>query len=248
MWLVLGDPADRAAVWAYEGLRKRGLAPLELLTSDALIRSARQEHRVGPDGAGFRIRLAGGRPLESGDVRGVLNRVVRAPVRPPVLATPADSDYAVGELNALMLSWLLCVAPVAVNRPSPVGFCGAWRSAAEWAVLAARAGLPVPVLALSGRTGAAPQNRPATHSVVVFKEQVYGGERLPDARCLPDVAPACVRLARLAGTHLLGVGLHHDGRSVSFTGATPVPDLRIGGGALVDGLHRHFTGTAVTTG
>ncbi|MFF8407575.1 hypothetical protein ACF06P_38825 [Streptomyces sp. NPDC015684] len=248
MWLVLGDPADRAAAWAYEGLRQRGLRPLQLLTPDALIRSARQEHRVGADGTSFHIRLADGRPLASSDIRGVLNRIVRAPVHPPVLATRADSDYAAEELNALMLSWLLCVAPVTVNRPSPAGFCGAWRTSAQWAVLAARAGLPVPVTTLSSRTGTAPRELPATHSVVVLKKQVFGGERLPDARCLPDVLPACVRLARLAGTHLLGVGLHHDGEAVSFTGATPVPDLRIGGGALLDGLHRHFTGVPVTVG
>ncbi|MFC9502317.1 hypothetical protein [Streptomyces sp. NPDC057002] len=248
MWLVIGDPADRAAVWACEGLRKRGLAPLELLTPDALIRSARQEHRVGHDGTSFRVHLDDGRPLDSGDIRGVLNRIVRAPVRPPVLVTRADSDYAADELNALMLSWLLCVAPVTVNRPSPVGFCGAWRSTAEWSVLAARAGLPVPVLTLSGRTGAAPQDRPATHSLVVFEEQVFWGERQPDARCLHEVVPACVRLARLADTQLLGVGLCHDGTSVCFTGATPVPDLRLGGDALVDGLHRHFAGVPVTAG
>jgi hypothetical protein len=248
MWLILGDPADRAAVWAYDGLRERGLAPLELLTPDALIRSARQVHRVGPDGASFHICLADGRPLESGDIRGALNRIVRAPVRPPVLVTQADSDYAADELNALMLSWLMCLAPVTVNRPSPVGFSGAWRSAAEWAVLAARAGLSVPVLTLSSLTGAASEDRPATHSVVVFKEHVFGGERLPDARCLPGVVPACVRLARLAGTQLLGVSLHHDGKAVSFVGATPVPDLRIGGGALVNELHRHFAGVPVTAG
>jgi hypothetical protein len=51
-----------------------------------------------------------------------------------------------------------------------------------------------------------------------------------------------VRLARLADTDLIGIDLdrHADG-SLTFADATPQPDLRIGGTALLDQLHARLT-------
>ncbi|MEU6239197.1 hypothetical protein ABZ885_40265, partial [Kitasatospora sp. NPDC047058] len=156
MWLVLCDPGDRAALWAHEGLRKRGLEPLELLSPQALLGSTRTAHRVGRHGADFEICLPDGRVLASRDVSGVLNRVAAAPFGILPFARHADALYAREELDALLLSLLTCLAPVSVNRPCATGLCGAWRSAAEWTVLAARAGLPVPPARISSIPGPEP--------------------------------------------------------------------------------------------
>ena len=45
MWLVLCPSSDVAGRWAFEGLRARGLAPIELVTSESLA-YARWDHRV----------------------------------------------------------------------------------------------------------------------------------------------------------------------------------------------------------
>ncbi|MBB4717111.1 hypothetical protein BJ965_006993 [Streptomyces luteogriseus] len=239
MWLILCDPTDPVGNWARQGLRDRGLTPVELVTPDDLLYSTQLDHRVERSVAGFRVRLADGRTFADSDITGALNRVVRAPIAPLALASEADTLYAKSELSALMLSLLMCIAPVAVNQPSARGFCGAWRSAAEWTLLAARAGLPVRPRSLSSHAGSEPPGPAATHTLVVFRESVFGGEDVQ------DLIPACVQLANLAGTDLLEIGLYRDSRSVTFTRATPLPDLRLGGDPLLDHLHSHFYGLAV---
>ncbi|MEV4441883.1 hypothetical protein AB0K09_23310 [Streptomyces sp. NPDC049577] len=242
MWLVLCEPGDRAGQWAYAGLRERGLEPLELVSPQALVHARRSAHRVGVDGASFEIGLADGRTLVSGDVEGALNRLSSAPVERLAFATQADTCYAMAEMSALLLSWLTCIAPVTVNRPSSLGLSGTWRSAAEWNALAARAGLPVSSLSLSSRPVPAPPADPATHTVVVCGEQVFGDVETG------DLARACTRLARLADTDLLGIDLRRGGRHrAHFAGASLLPDLRIGGSALIACLHERLTGVPTET-
>ncbi len=262
MWLVLCDPADRAALWAYAGLRERGLAPLELLSPQALVGSPRTVHRIDRYGARFEIRLPDGRLLASDDIDGVLNRAVGVAVGPPPSDMPSDipsdipsdppsdtpaatkddrgdAGYVQEELNALLLSLLTCVAPVSVNRPTASGLYGAWRSPAEWTVLAARAGLAVSPIRLSDRPGpdCPGPDRPTAVAgrVLVFGGHVFGAPVGEDAQ-------AYARLARLAGTELLGIDVHPDGdhRTV-FGGADPLPDLRVGGEAFLDRLLDHLT-------
>jgi hypothetical protein len=55
----------------------------------------------------------------------------------------------------------------------------------------------------------------------------------------PELASSCTALAARTGTPLLGVTLavEADGQPW-FAGATPLPDLRLGGDPLLDGLAR----------
>ncbi|MFD7449186.1 hypothetical protein [Kitasatospora sp. NPDC059827] len=245
MWLVLCDPADRAAVWAYEGLRARGLAPLELLSPQTLLGSTRTAHRVDRLGARFTLTLPDGRVLDSRDVDGVLNRVAAPPFGYLPFTTHADAEYAARELSALLLSLLTCLAPVSINPPYGYGLCGAWRSPAEWTALAIRAGLPVPPARVSSDPDAEPPAAPAGRGdVLVLGEHVIG------APAAEDEEPY-VRLARLAeldllGVDLLGVDLHRetgtgDRQPAVFAGASPLPDLRPGGDPFLDRLFKHLT-------
>ncbi|MEV7392558.1 MULTISPECIES: hypothetical protein [unclassified Streptomyces] len=235
MWLVLCDPSDRAAVWAYEGLRERGLEPLELLSPQTLLDSSRSAHRIDRHGAGFELVLPDGRVLASRDVDGALNRVAAAPFGFLPFSTHADAVYAAQELHALLLSLLTCLAPVSVNRPGGYGLCGAWRSIPEWTALAARAGLPVAPVRLSSSLNVGPPPEPPVRGdVLVLGEQVFG------APVTEDREPY-VRLARLAEVSLLGVDLRHpEGRPPVFAGVTLLPDLRLGGDAFLDHLHKRL--------
>jgi hypothetical protein len=69
---------------------------------------------------------------------------------------------------------------------------------------------------------------------------VLGGETF-GANVPGDVRQSCLRLASLAETPLLGIDLYGapDG-GWRFASATPIPDLHIGGTALVSRLHRIF--------
>ncbi len=144
MYLVLCASEDRSARWAYEGLRKSGLQPVELITSDELAYGRWWEHRVGENTASLRLVLADGRIVSGGSTCGVLNRLLSAPKSLVNFAQKDDRDYAYQELTSFYLSWLQSLQGQVINRPEPQGFCGRWRHTSEWAILAQQAGLPAP--------------------------------------------------------------------------------------------------------
>src|SRR5262245_3348414 len=113
MWIVLCELHDLPAIWAYQGLRTKGLAPLELVTPQLLLASPCWEHRLGLDGVHIAIDLPSGNTLDGKAIRGVLNRI--AYLSPALFqqATSEDRTYAVQEMTALFMSWLSAVpAPV----------------------------------------------------------------------------------------------------------------------------------------
>jgi hypothetical protein len=235
MWLVLCSPGDASVPWVHQGLANRGLLPLWPIGPAALFQGCRWEHRVASDGCASRLTLADGRVLESGQVRGTLNRLTGVPAE--LFDGSADRDYAVQELYALLLSWLHSLPAPVINRPVPQGISGAWRHSSQWVQLAARAGLPVPGYR---RTSADPRSAlyadsplfPAgtpTRTVLVLGGYTAG------APAPPGIAEGCRRLARMAGTSLLGVDFADGGTGAwTFAAASPLPDLRIGGEGFLD--------------
>lgn len=238
MWLVLCNPTDSAALWAYAGLRDRGLRPLELVASHEFSYSTWSVHYVDEHGANFEIALQGGRKLISSEIKGVLNRLSEIPVDHLVFTSEEETRYAGQELSALVLSWMACISPVSINKTSPRGLSGAWRSPLEWALLAAHAGLQVPPVRLSShRVYDVVEPFAGTRCFIVLGERVFGGE-LP-----PQIAQACVRLAHLAEIDLLGVELGFDQEhGMPFISATPLPDFRLGGRGFIEHLYHHLTG------
>ncbi len=232
MWVVLCDPGDRSGLWAYAGLRKRGLAPLELITPHELAYSTWSVHNVGARGSHFEIALARGGKLVSDEIKGVLNRLAEVPTDHLIFGSDDETHYAIQEVNALVLSWMACIGPVSINRATARGLAGTWRSPAEWTLLAAKAGLPVSMLRVSSECEAGlKEPLGGARSFIVLGKRVFGGE-LPR-----PISEACIRLANMAETHLLGIDFFVDRDQIRFTNATPMPDLRIGGVEFVDHLH-----------
>lgn len=240
MWLILANAQDEPARWAAEGLKARGLGPVELVTDDVLACSRRWEHRVGAAGADLVIELADGRTLHRQEIGGVLNRLMGVP-QGPFRASP-DVDYALQELNAFYMSWLAALPGAVLNPPSVLGLGGAWRHASEWVVLAARAGLPTLPYRQSSRRGdgqffgsLVPPGTPL--STVIVTDGALSGAAVPS-----DLGRACSRFAALAGLPLLGIDfLRSPEGGWRFAGATPCPDLRLGGETFLDQLVSAFT-------
>jgi hypothetical protein len=255
MFLILCEPDDHPALWAFQALAARGLAPLEVVTPQALVYGLRWEHRLGRAGARLSIRLHDGRVIDSTRTRGLLNRVAWLSPALFMGTTSADRMYVLGEMTALFMSWLSAMPAPVLNRPSAQGLCGAWRHPSEWVMLAARAGLPTrpyhqdghhpPEMAWSAGAWSSPspsQSRDgdkresiATAFVVASGEGSRSRVIAPD---LPaEFAEPCAALARLAGQHLLGItftrGVDGEWR---FLDANPRPDLRRGGAALIEAL------------
>ena len=237
MWLVLCSGADASALWAYQGLRHLGMAPLELVTAESLAGATRWEHRLNAAETHLKITLSNGLVIDGAQVRGVLNRLHSPSELAIQRAVPSDREYAQAELLAFYLSWLNGLPGMVINRPTPIGLCGPWLHPSEWTLRACRAGLRAPVYRQSARdaqnqSGHQPcrtftSDKP-TQTLITLRGEVFGG-------AVPaGVAQACGKLAAEAGTELLGIDLKLDASGQwSFAGAMPSPDLRPGGMALL---------------
>src|ERR1700752_541248 len=107
MWHVICEPGDLSALCAFDGVKARGLKPLELVCPQMLVSSFRWEHRLGVDGHTFSFALSGEKMIEGTAVRGVLNRItwMQASLFPPTTSS-ADRTYASQEMAALFMSCL----------------------------------------------------------------------------------------------------------------------------------------------
>jgi len=250
MWLVLCDRNDAAGVWIHSALRSRGLAPLGLVTGEDLAFCDGWEHRVGRSGATIRFRLESGLTIRGEDLRGVVNRLYTAPIPQWRSARKVDREYVQQELLAFHMSWLHALRCPVLNRPTPQGLCGQWRPESEWVWLAQKAGLQTPryrqstrdrIDEASGQRRLLPPGALVRTAIVV--EGIATGERIP-----PAVAEGCRRLWRLAGSAFLGIDFAEGAAGPwTFAGATPVPDLRLGGELLAATVLARLTAPAAST-
>jgi hypothetical protein len=240
MWLVLCDSTDAPARWAHEGLRRRGLEPVELVTSDDLAH-ARWDYRVGERGVRVDVALRDARVLRNKAIRGTLNRLLRPPQGDMLLIQPSDREYVFQEQMAVFMSWLGALAEPVLNTPAPECLAGRTRSLAEWFWLAGKAGLPTyRVRVSSHESQAAPSmhvripglRRPVT-TLFVVGDRIAGAPEAPAA-----IVEGCRRLAALAQTPLLSVEFTVGccGEGWKLAGVSGMPDLREGGDALLDAL------------
>jgi hypothetical protein len=225
-------------MWAYQGLRRRGLLPLELVTAEMLLQDCKWEHRVGAANASIVVTLADGRVINNEAVRGTLNRLTHVPMRR--LAGAPDHEYASQEYAAFFMSWLYALPQPVLNGTAAQGLSGAWRHVSEWVSLAAQAGLPTANYRQTSEDTIDERKEirrlfPAELPTTLF---ITVGNRVVGPALPPELRAGCVRLAQLAQTRLLGVELATDGPSNSsvFAGASPMPDLRAGGEPLLDAL------------
>lgn len=242
MWLMICSAQDTSALWAYQGLLARGLHPLELVTAEMLTLNAKWEHTVGVNGANFNVTLADGRVIDNRLVSGVVNRLTHVPL--DHLAGAPDFEYAQQEYSALFMSWLKALPSPIFNGVQSHGLSGAWRHVSEWVWMAAQAGLPTPSYQQSSHDEIdesqqlrriVPASTPTT-MVITLDDRVFGAN-LP-----APISNGCKELARIAQTPLLGIELTVGQSHVpwTFAGATPMPDLRLGGEPLLDELARRL--------
>ena len=237
MFLMLCDSPDLSAIWAHQGLRKRGL-PIELITSEMLAYSLYWEHGFRADGLRTNFGLADNRKISSKNILGVVNRIQTIPST-HLRTNKADKEYALQELFAFFLSWIYSLPSPVFNRPTPQGLAGRWRHASEWVLLAHSSSLPTPIYRQSSfdevdstkLSGKLVHSGTPVSTVIVINEHVIGPKHLNKMK------KGCLKLAELAKTPLLGIDFKKGtSKSWIFAGATPMPNLRLGGIRLLETL------------
>jgi hypothetical protein len=254
--LVLCSIHDRSAVRVYCALRKRlGADAVELVSGEELALAPRWHHTLDSGHVGTELTLADGRRIETDRMGLVLQRIRQLDMPQFEGSKPDDREYAVTEMQALLLSWLAGLSCMVVNRAGPRGLCGADRGRLEWMTLSVAAGLPtrgfelvsearrfrrpdfVPHPAVNNGVETddpPPILRPELlgRAPVQYFEQVDGPTRrvlVVGGRCfdLPSgvSAEACVRLADLSGDHLLEIHLGMIRGTWRVCGATPFPEI-----------------------
>ena len=244
MWLVLCDARDVSAAWAHSRLKARGLQPLHIISAEQLALSDFQEHRIDMHRATLRFRTEAGLQVDAQQLRGVLNRLYTVPIAHWRQAPQVDQDYVQQELVAFFLSWLTALPCPVINRPTPQGLCGQWRCESEWAWLARQAGLPVAPYRQSSRERIDEMKgeRRMIAAGALVRSAIVAGDSVAGPPMPPAVQAACLRLARLASTELLGIDFVDGAAGAwTFAGASPTPELSSGGEPLVDALLRRLT-------
>ncbi|MEW6481902.1 MAG: hypothetical protein AB1397_02705 [bacterium] len=193
------------------------------------------KHWLGNKGVGFEITLADGLVISSENIKGVINRLLSISPNCLKRVKPDDRNYAQQEFFAFFLSWLYSIPCPILNPPTPQGLSGQWRHISEWIYLASKAGLPITPYRQGSKIGKADLSRkhislPVNTAIVVARYVI--GEGIDS-----DILKACQRLAELAKTPLLGIDFAFDLMGgLRFIGATPLPDLRLGGERLLSAL------------
>lgn len=175
--LVLAARHDLHAPWIADQLRGR-VGDVLLLTVESLVRETRWDHRLDRRGAGSTLVLGDGREIRHDEVGGVINRIAMIPQELLSRANDDDRLYALQEWTALFMSWLQSIPAPVLNRPDARGLCGAWRSPAEWAMLALSAGLPAHRVRLGSSHEMAPVMPLPAGSLPLASIIVVGAEAL----------------------------------------------------------------------
>jgi hypothetical protein len=258
MLLVLCGLDDASALWFARRATQSGV-DCTIVTTEALSFARHFSHRLDGGAVTTAVRLADGTSLADHgladhgladhEIGGVLNRAVQAPTAAWQLAAAAERDYAAMELHACTLSWLHALPGPVRNRPEPDCLAGPLRHPFVTVAAAHATGLPCPqvsfgtaeastaesldpadALLLASARAAGPRARPV--HLVCLDGVVLGCE--PPEPVAAAIAAFAIRIG--AGAALLGIDFLAGPDGWWFAGTSPLPDLRAGGDALVQGL------------
>lgn len=253
--LVLCGVDDRSAVRVYCALRDRlGSKAVELVSAEEMALAPGWRHTIESGRVDTVLTLPGGRRLQMEQMGLVFQRIQQVDVPQFQGSRPDDREFALAEMQALLLSWLAGLPCPVVNRAGPRGLCGAQRSRFEWLALAVSAGLPTrgfelvsearrfgrssftPHVPVSGAVLDDPPPMPQAtllgRAPAQYLEPIDSLQHrvlVAGGRCLnvpPDTsAEGFLNLARLSGESLLEIRLGRIRGEWRFCGATTIPEI-----------------------
>jgi hypothetical protein len=235
MWLVLCDPGDRSALWAGQGLRARGLHPVEFVSPMQLACAPHLEYRAeSGEPVQASVTLTSGRRIEVARLRGTLNRATRVDYPQLRHAALADRPYVQAEMDAVFLAWLGALGAPLFNPAQTSGWAGPLLHPFAWALHAQRAGFTTMACRCGYGGLEIPVARGPTSTYLVFDQRTFPA--LPD-----PLTQAALNLSKRVRVPLLGITLAWSAEGqASFVSASATPDLQVGGSEFLDALSVAF--------
>ena len=232
--MILASPSDLSAPWLRDGLRRRGVHDVHVVSVDSLVYSTSMTHRITRAGDTLtEIHLHDGR-LVGPSLAWTVNRTQFLPTVHLETASQPDRDYATQELYAFFTSVLHGLPGRTINRAGPRGLSGPYLAPSEWTRTGGIAGL-----AVSPYRSSVGSPLSDGQSATLF---VVGNEVVTQANqsiTPPDhVIEGCRRLAALLEVELLATDFVMNGGQWRLAGGSCNPDLRQGGDELLDSFAR----------
>ena len=143
MFLVLTNNDDATAMSVYKELcARQGADRVAFLNDKELSVGTGWSYTHDNNITRTTLRLRDGRCVTSDDITAVFNRLRYLDSANFVTFDVRDREYGVGEMFALLLSWLTSLRCPVVNRAGVRGFSYSNRTILEWFKLAGEVGLP----------------------------------------------------------------------------------------------------------
>jgi hypothetical protein len=239
MWVILSESNDLVALWLFEGLTKKGIKPLEWVKADSLEYGTNWTHRLSSDNVSTSFTLSDGRTIDTVEIKGVINRLRRIPVKNLLLFHPSEREYVTHEIMTFFISWLYSLPGPVLNRPTAQGLSGNTRHPSEWILLADIAGLPTREYHYSDNNDYCLDDG----YILNFQEVFVAENFLMGENISQEIKEGCLKLAKLAETSLLGLTFASDAQGRKyFMNANPYPDIRSGGEQMLNILTKILTG------
>lgn len=237
VWLVFCESTDVVGLWAFLGLKRRGLEPIHVILPEELTFGAHYSHRLSSTQAEVEIKLRDGRNILGSQVSGVLNRLLGIPSDFVDQVQESDRSYIREELHAFFMSWMFALSCPVLNPPSEFFLCGEWYDLSEWIWLARQAGLVSTPYKSSSRHEAKWVFDYGESFLPVKQNALVIGRRVIAPGAPEEIAQGCYRLSSIVGMPILGIDftITPNGEWL-FSGASPAPDLRLGGELALDAL------------
>lgn len=233
-WLIVCEPDDLSAFWAYRQWVEMGMdtSQLEIVTTIDIAGCKSLSYELKTKGTKFRLELKDGRVLKSGQIRGVLNRALIAPLFREQFFETEDRIYGRQEMHSLFVSLLYSLGDNVINPPSPQGLCGIFRQPLEWNWYAAEAGLPCCEMSIktSAKKGPIVKDNMNDNGNALSRQYIFLKDR-PKSNDFPSyIRKGCEKLCEKSDLRMLGIDFRKTELSDwTFFSATPRPDLQVGG-------------------
>ena len=236
MVCILLNNDDVSGLWLARCLQQLSAQTIKLISAEELMYAPSFTCGIHNGQTFFKINLQNGFEFTNKNSSTIINRIGYLPLQHLQQFKQEDSNYVQAELMATFVFLFSSFRNPVFNTASGRGLCGAERSAAEWAMLAGKAGFCSDEMLYEEKEMYIHQSAGSatTFLVVVFNNRCYlQTDHLPVV-----IEKSCLKLLQLSGENILEVYCHMESENVHFLSAALLPSFKNTNHNFIDELNK----------